>query len=453
MFEKVLVANRGEIASRVITTLDRMGIASVAVYSDADAESPYVKQAGEAIRIGPPPVQESYLRIDAVIEAALATGAQAIHPGYGLLSENPEFVAACEAANLVFIGPGQEAMRVMGSKIGSRIAMREAGVPVVPGTAEPITDLEAARAAAEAIGYPVAVKASAAGGGKGFRIARSAGEIDAAIAGASGEGDRFFGDGSVYLERYLEDPRHIEIQVLADTHGNVVHLFERDCSIQRRHQKLVEEAPAPRLSSELRERIGQIAVQAARSVGYVSAGTVEGLLVDGEYYFLEMNTRIQVEHGVTELVTGVDLVEQQIRVAAGEELPFSQESLQIRGHAIECRINAERASKNFLPSPGLITEYSEPEGEGIRVDSGVVAGSEVTSFYDPMLAKLLVVAEDRETATARMREALSDYSIEGISTLIPFHSALLATRQWEAGETCADLIADRSWLRSVEDSK
>jgi len=449
MFEKVLIANRGEIASRVIQTLDRMGIVSIAIYSDADAESPYVKQAGEAVHIGGSAVKESYLRIDAVIAAAKATGAQAIHPGYGLLSENPEFVAACEDAGLVFIGPGEEAMRVMGPKISSRIAMREAGVPVVPGTTEPITDREAARTVADVIGYPIAVKASAAGGGKGFRVAQKPEDLDAAIDGASGEGERFFGDGSVYLERYLENPRHIEVQILADTHGNAIHLFERDCSVQRRHQKLVEEAPAPMVSPELRARIGEIAIQAAKSVGYVSAGTVEGLLVGEEYFFLEMNTRIQVEHGVTELVTGIDLVEQQIRIAAGEPLGFTQDQVQLTGHAIECRINAERASKGFLPAPGKVLVYVEPVGPGIRVDSGIEAGSEVTAFYDPMLAKLLVHAEDRDSATEAMVRALGEYRIEGIPTLIPFHRALLATSQWARSETCADLVTDRAWLRTI----
>ena len=452
MFDKVLVANRGEIATRIIHTLDRMGIASVAVYSDADAESPYVRQAGEAIAIGGTSVQESYLRIDRILEAARKTGAQAIHPGYGLLSENPEFVLACEAAGLVFIGPGAEAMQTMGSKISSRVAMQRAGVPVVPGTTEPVTDRTEARAAAEEIGYPIAVKASAAGGGKGFRVARSETELDSAIEGASGEGERFFGDGRVYLERYLENPRHIEVQILGDAYGSVVHLFERDCSVQRRHQKLIEEAPAPQVSPQLREQIGHIAVQAAQSVGYVSAGTVEGLLVGTEYFFLEMNTRIQVEHGVTELVTGIDLVEQQILIAAGEPLSFAQDEIRLRGHAIECRINAERADRGFLPAPGRITRYHEPTGSGIRVDSGVEAGTEVSSHYDPMLAKLLVLAEDRESATRRMLEALSDFHIEGISTLVPFHLALLSTPQWRAGETCADLVGNRSWLKAIPES-
>ena len=451
MFDTVLIANRGEIASRIIRTLRRLGIASVAVYSDPDAGSPYVRQADEAVPIGGASVSESYLRVDAIVDAALRTGAQAIHPGYGLLSENPDLVAACEAAGLAFIGPGREAMRVMGSKIGSRIAMREAGVPVVPGTAEPIGDRDAARAAARGIGYPVAVKASAGGGGKGFRVARGEEEIDAAIDGASGEGERFFGDGRVYLERYLERPRHIEVQVLADTHGNVIHLGERDCSVQRRHQKLIEEAPAPAVTPALRERIGEIAVRAAQSVGYVSAGTVEGLLVGDEYYFLEMNTRIQVEHGVTELVTGIDLVEQQIRIAAGHPLGIAQEEVELRGHAIECRINAERASRGFLPAPGRITDYAEPEGPGVRVDSGVEAGTEVSSHYDPLLAKLLVHADDREAATRAMRGALADYRIGGVPTLIPFHRALLATPQWARAETCADLVGDRGWLKRIED--
>lgn len=449
LFERVLVANRGEIAVRVCRTLRELGIESVAVYSEADADAPHVALADHAVCIGPAPVAESYLLIDRVVAAAQETGAQAIHPGYGLLSENPDFADACAAAGITFIGPSAAAMRAMGSKISARQVMTSAGVPVVPGSLEPVVDDEHARALATDIGYPIAVKASGAGGGKGFRVARSEGELPAALEGARGEGERFFGDGTIYLERYLEDPRHVEVQVLADGHGNVVHLFERDCSVQRRHQKLVEESPAPRVGPELRARIGALAVDAARAVGYESAGTIEGLLVGDEFFFLEMNTRIQVEHCVTEMVTGVDLVAEQVRIAAGQPMTVTQETLRLRGHAIECRINAENAAKRFLPAPGQITDYVEPVGPHVRVDSGVAKGTAVLPYYDPMLAKLVVWGHDREEATARMLEALASFHVEGIATLIPFHQALLVTDQWRRGETCRDLVEDRDWLKST----
>ena len=449
MFTKVLVANRGEIAIRVMRTLDRMGIATVAVHSDVEAEAAHVVAAGEAVAIGPAPVAQSYLDIDAIIAAAKTTGAEAIHPGYGLLSENPKFVDAVEAAGLVFIGPSADAMRKMGSKISARAVMQAAGVPVVPGVVEPVADVDAARPLAAEIGYPVAVKASGAGGGKGFRVARSEDELQAAFDGASGEGERFFGDPTVYLERYLEDPRHVEVQILADDQGAVVHLGERDCSIQRRHQKLIEESPAPAVDEALRAHIGQVAIDAAQAVEYRSAGTVEGLLDGDDYYFLEMNTRIQVEHCVTEMVTGVDIVEEQVRIAAGEPLRLTQDDVTITGHAIECRINSENAAKRFLPAPGHIDAYVEPTGEHVRVDSGVREGDDVLPFYDPMLAKLVVWGEDREAATARMLEALAEYRIEGITTLLPFHRSLLATDQWAKAETCRDLTEDPAWLKST----
>lgn len=448
-FSKVLVANRGEIAVRVMRTLADLGIATVAVHSEVEKDAAHVQAADQAVCLGGAPVADSYLRIDRVVEAALETGAEAVHPGYGLLSENPEFVEAVEAAGLVFIGPPAAAMRAMGSKVQARRTMETAGVPVVPGTLEPVTSPEQAAALADDIGYPIAVKASGAGGGKGFRVAQTPDELPAALEGASGEGERFFGDPTVYLERYLENPRHVEVQVLADAHGGVVHLFERDCSIQRRHQKLIEEAPAPQVDPELRERIGRIAVEAARAVGYRSAGTVEGLLVGEEYFFLEMNTRIQVEHCVTEMVTGVDLVAEQVRIAAGEPLRFAQGDLTLTGHAIECRINAEDAAKRFRPAPGQIGAYVEPRGEHVRVDSGVRAGDPVLPYYDPMIAKLVVWGENRQQATARMLEALGEYRIEGLSTLLPFHRAILSTEQWAAGETCRDLVEDRDWLKST----
>jgi acetyl-CoA/propionyl-CoA carboxylase, biotin carboxylase, biotin carboxyl carrier protein len=326
-------------------------------------------------------------------------------------------------------------------------------VPIVPGTTEPVDTVEDARKIAEEIGYPIAVKAAGGGGGKGFRVALEPDALADAFEGAAREGEKFFSDATVYLERYLPDPRHVEVQVLADRHGNVVHLGERDCSIQRRHQKLIEESPAPMVDAELRERIGQIAVEAARAVGYHSAGTIEGLLQDGEYYFLEMNTRVQVEHCVTEATTGVDIVREQIRIAAGEELPFAQEDIAWHGHAIECRINAEEAAKNFAPAPGTVTAYVEPSGPGVRVDSGVLAGSEITPLYDPMVAKLIVWDADREAATRRMLRALNEFRIEGVRTLIPFHKAIMASSQWANAETCRDLIEDRQWLKTLAQPK
>jgi acetyl/propionyl-CoA carboxylase alpha subunit len=337
----------------------------------------------------------------------------------------------------------------MGDKISARRLMAAAGVPVVPGDLEPLTGLDGAKTRAAAVGYPVAVKASGAGGGKGFRVAMGEEELAGAIEGASAEGLRFFGNGTVYLERYLEDPRHIEVQVLADAQGNTIHLFERDCSIQRRHQKLVEEAPAPAIGPGLRSRVGEIAVRAARAVGYTSAGTVEGLLAGDDFYFLEMNTRIQVEHGVSEMVTGVDIVEQQLRVAAGEALTLRQTDVVLSGHAIECRINAEDASRNFRPSPGTISDYIEPVGEHVRVDSGVGPGSAVLPFYDPMIAKLMVWGPDRESATERMSAALADFRIDGVRTLLPFHRALLASPEWAAGSTCRTLTDDHQWLKGT----
>jgi acetyl-CoA/propionyl-CoA carboxylase biotin carboxyl carrier protein len=338
----------------------------------------------------------------------------------------------------------------MGSKTRARELMEKAGVPIVPGTTEPVADVEAARRIIDAdIGFPVAVKAAGGGGGKGFRVALDASELEAAFEGAAREGEKFFSDATVYLERYLPDPRHVEVQVLADRHGNVIHLGERDCSVQRRHQKVIEESPAPAVDEALRERIGQIGVEAARAVDYVGAGTIEGLLQDGEYFFLEMNTRVQVEHCVTEMVTGVDIVKEGIRAAAGEELSVRQEDVVLRGHAIECRINAEDASKNFAPAPGRIGSYREPAGPGVRVDSGVGPGSEITPMYDPMVSKLIAWDVDRSQATRRMLRALGEYEIEGLKTLIPFHTALLQTRQWADGETCRDLLEDRSWLKTL----
>jgi acetyl-CoA/propionyl-CoA carboxylase biotin carboxyl carrier protein len=449
MFEKVLVANRGEIAIRVSRALREMKVGSVAVYSEIDRGAPHVRASDEAFLLGPAAPAESYLNVARIIEVAKDAGADAIHPGYGFLAENAPFAKACEKAKITFIGPPAKAIEAMGSKTEARQIMDKAGVPIVPGDTEPVKSVAAAGKRAKEIGYPIAVKAAGGGGGKGFRVAIGEDELEDAFEGASREGEKFFNDPTVYLERYLEDPRHVEVQVLADSKGNVIHLGERDCSIQRRHQKLIEEAPGPHVDEGMRERIGKIATDAATAVGYRSAGTVEGMQVGEDYYFLEMNTRVQVEHCVTEMVTGIDIVREQIRIAAGEPLSVTQEEVELRGHAIECRINAEAAHKNFAPAPGRIGSYREPSGPGVRVDSGVEAGSEVTPMYDPMVAKLIVWDADREQATARMLRALGEYEIGGLTTLIPFHRAILETKQWANGETCRDLTEDKKWLKSL----
>jgi len=450
MFSKVLVANRGEIAIRVMRTLEELGVGTVAVYSEPDRDAPHARRADEAYLLGPGPAAESYLKVERILEVARESGAEAVHPGYGFLAENAAFARACDEAGIAWIGPPPDAIDAMGSKTRARELMQAAGVPIVPGTTDPVETVEDARKIIdESIGYPVAIKAAGGGGGKGFRVAENADKLADAFEGAAREGEKFFSDSTVYIERYLPDPRHVEVQVLADSHGNVVHLFERDCSVQRRHQKLIEESPAPAVDPELRERIGKIGIDAAKAVGYRSAGTIEGLLAGGEYFFLEMNTRVQVEHCVTEMVTGIDIVREQIRVAAGEELPFAQEDIEIRGHAIECRINAEDAAKKFAPAPGAIASYVEPSGPGVRVDSGARAGYEVLPLYDPMIAKLIVWDVDREASTRRMLRALSEFEIEGLKTLLPFHKALLATEQWANGETCRDLVEDKDWLKQL----
>ncbi|HEX9966712.1 MAG TPA: acetyl-CoA carboxylase biotin carboxylase subunit [Solirubrobacterales bacterium] len=449
MFEKVLIANRGEIAIRVARTLKEMGIGSVAVYSEIDREAPHVREADEAFLIGPAVPAESYLNIPKIIETAKQAGAEAIHPGYGFLAENADFARACADADIVFIGPPPEAIEAMGSKTRAREIMEQAGVPIVPGSTEVAKDLDDARRQADEAGYPVACKAAGGGGGKGFRVAMTPDDLQDAYEGASREGEKFFSDPRVYVERYLEDPRHVEVQVLADSHGNVIHLGERDCSLQRRHQKVVEEAPGPHVDEEMRARIGKIATDAAAAVGYRGAGTIEGMQVGDEYFFLEMNTRVQVEHCVTEMVTGIDIVREQVLIAAGEPLSIAQDDVELRGWAIECRINAEAAHKNYAPAPGAITSYREPAGPGVRVDSGVEAGSEVTPMYDPMVAKLIVWDVDREHATRRMLRALDEYEVGGLTTLIPFHKAILATEQWARGETCRDLMEDKEWLKTT----
>jgi acetyl-CoA/propionyl-CoA carboxylase, biotin carboxylase, biotin carboxyl carrier protein len=449
VFQKVLIANRGEIAIRVARTLKEMGIGSVAVYSEIDRDAPHVREADEAFLIGPAVPAESYLNIEKIIATAKEAGAEAIHPGYGFLAENADFARACAEAEIVFIGPPAEAIEAMGSKTRAREIMAEAGVPIVPGSTEVAKDLEQAKRQADEAGYPVACKAAGGGGGKGFRVAMTPDDLEEAFEGSAREGEKFFSDDRVYVERYLEDPRHVEVQVLADEHGNVIHLGERDCSVQRRHQKVIEEAPGPHVDAEMRERIGKIATDAAAAVGYRGAGTVEGMQVGDEYFFLEMNTRVQVEHCVTEMVSGIDIVREQVLVAAGESLTVGQEDVDLRGWAIECRINAEAAHKNFAPAPGAITTYREPAGPGVRVDSGVEAGGEVTPMYDPMVAKLIVWDVDRKHATRRMLRALDEYEVGGLTTLIPFHKALLATDQWRNGETCRDLMEDREWLKTT----
>ena len=450
MFSKVLIANRGEIAVRIMRACEELGVATVAVYSELDRDALHVARAEEAYLLGAGPASESYLHIEKLLDAVSRSGAEAVHPGYGFLAENATFAAALEKAGITFIGPPASAIEAMGSKTRARELMAKAGVPIVPGTTEPVGSIEdAQRLIAETIGYPVAVKAAGGGGGKGFRVALTEDKLQDAFEGAAREGEKFFGDATVYLERYLPDPRHVEVQVLADTHGNVIHLGERDCSLQRRHQKLIEEAPAPAVDEELRARIGKIATDAAAAVNYTGAGTIEGLLQDGEYFFLEMNTRVQVEHCVTEMVTGIDIVKEGIRVAAGEPLSISQDAVELRGHAIECRINAEDASKNFAPAPGKIGAYREPAGPGVRVDSGVGPGSEITPMYDPMVAKLIVWDADRQQATRRMIRALGEYEIGELKTLLPFHTAILQTEQWANAETCRDLIEDRKWLKTL----
>jgi acetyl-CoA/propionyl-CoA carboxylase biotin carboxyl carrier protein len=434
-FSKVLVANRGEIAIRVFRTLRELGIGAVAVYSEADRSSAHVSYAEEAYAL------ESYLDQKAILQAAVRAGAEAIHPGYGFLAENASFARACVDAEIVWIGPPPDAIEAMGSKIEARERMHAAGVPIVPGVTSAVTSADEVRRLGEELGWPIAIKASAGGGGKGLKVVRGEEEAERALESAQREGEAYFSDSAVYVERYLEDPRHVEVQVLADAHGNVIHLGERDCTIQRRHQKLVEETPSPAVDDELRDRIGAIAVDAARAVGYQSAGTIEGLLSrDGEYFFLEMNTRIQVEHTVTEMVTGLDLIREQVLVAAGEPLSLRQEDVRLTGHAIECRINAEDVSNGFLPAPGTITAYREPSGPGVRVDSGVVAGSEISPLYDPMIAKLIVQGVDREHARRRMLRALDELAVDGVKTLIGFHKALLTHPCFIEGGTCHGLV-------------
>ena len=435
MFNKVLVANRGEIAIRVFRTLRELEIGSVAIYTDPDRGSLHAAYADEAFRV------ESYLSSEELVEVALRAGADAVHPGYGFLAENAGFARAVESAGPVWIGPPPAAIELMGDKTRARQAMAAAGVPIIPGTTDPVASVDELLALGDSLGYPLLIKAAAGGGGKGMEVVESAEGAERAFETARRQGLSYFANADVYVEKLIVGPRHVEVQVLADGHGNVVHLGERDCTIQRRHQKLVEETPSPAVNDELRARIGAIGIDAARAAGYRSAGTIEGLLTrDGEWFFMEMNTRLQVEHTVTEMVTGIDLVREQIRIALGERLSFTQEDVRFTGHAIECRINAEDAANGFLPSPGLITAYREPSGPGVRVDSGVAEGREASGAYDPLISKLIVHGVGREHARHRMLRALGEYVIEGPTTLVGFHEALLAHPCFIGAETCEGIV-------------
>jgi acetyl-CoA carboxylase biotin carboxylase subunit len=442
---KVLIANRGEIALRIIRACKLLGLKSVAVHSDADDDALHVRFADEAVCVGPGPATQSYLNIPRLIAAAEITGADAVHPGYGFLAENAEFAEICRDSQLLFIGPTPEQIRQMGDKAEARRVMAAAGVPVVPGSPQLTDDLGQALTAAQEVGFPVLIKATAGGGGKGMRVARDATEVERVLPQAQREAEANFGDGRLYIEKYLRQPRHIEIQVLGDQHGNVVHLGERDCSAQRRHQKLLEEAPSPAVNEALRARMGEAAVQGAKRIDYVGAGTIEFLLADdGEFYFMEMNTRIQVEHPVTEMLTGVDLVIEQIRTAAGERIELRQDEIKFRGHAIECRINAEDPDRDFMPSPGTITSFHQPGGPGVRVDTAAYQSYRIPPHYDSLIAKLLTHGADRGQAIARMRVALEEFIIEGISTTIPLHRRLIEEPAFTNGELHTRFVED--WL-------
>ena len=441
MFNKILIANRGEIAVRIIRACREMGIQTVAVYSEADRDCLHTLLADEAICIGPAPSNQSYLNIERILAATAAVKADAIHPGFGFLSENARFARLCAECNITFIGPSAGIIHKMGTKSEARRTMIDAGVPVVPGGREPVHEAEEALAMAKEIGFPVMIKASSGGGGKGMRISRSAGDFREHFNAAQMESVKGFSDDTMYIEKYIEKPKHVEFQIMADKHGNIIHLGERDCSIQRRHQKVLEEAPCEAISPKLRKKMGETAVKAARAVGYENAGTIEFLLdKNKDFYFMEMNTRIQVEHPVTELMTGMDLIKEQIRVAAGERLSLRQEDVAIEGHAIECRINAENPSRNFMPCPGLITNVHIPGGNGVRVDSHIYAGYRVPANYDSMLMKLIVFDKDRESAIAKMRSALGEVIIEGIETNINFQYEILENDTFQKGDTDTGFI-------------
>lgn len=442
-FDKILIANRGEIALRIIHTCAEMGIATVAVHSTIDRQALHVQLADESVCIGPPPSGKSYLNIPNIIAAALTRNATAIHPGYGFLAENARFVEICNDHQLTFIGPSKEAMLAMGDKSTAKKTMQEAKVPTVPGSNGLLRDEAEAKTVAAEIGYPVMIKATAGGGGRGMRLVRDETELVRMFQAAQGEAEAAFGNGGVYLEKFVENPRHIEFQILADSHGNVVHLGERDCSIQRRHQKLLEEAPSAVLSPELRQKMGAAAVRAAQSINYVGAGTVEFLLdKSGDFYFMEMNTRIQVEHPVTEVVTGIDLIAEQIRVAQGEKLRFTQKQVNLKGHAIECRINAEDPQHNFRPHPGRISAYLPPGGPGVRIDSHVYTDYEIPPYYDSLIGKLIVWGENREVAIKRMKRALRECAITGVPTTIDFHQKILEVPAFLKGEIYTNFIAE-----------
>ena len=444
MFSKVLIANRGEIALRVIRACKEMGIRTVAVYSEADRDSLPVRFADEAVCIGKAQSKESYLNIPAIISAAEVTDVEAIHPGYGFLSENAHFAEICQSCKITFIGSPPEAISRMGDKSVARETMKEAGVPVVPGSEGVIKDEKEAMKIAEKIGYPVMIKASAGGGGKGMRIAHNKESLISGFHMAQNEAQAAFGNNEVYIEKYIDEARHIEIQVLADKYGHTIHLRERECSIQRRHQKLIEETPSPVVDNRLREQMGEAAVRAAKGVGYISAGTVEFILdKQGDFYFMEMNTRIQVEHPITEMITGVDLIKEQIHIAAGEKLKILQKDITCRSHSIECRINAEDPDNNFMPSPGKVTEYNPPGGPGVRVDSHLYKGYSIPPHYDSLIAKLIVYAEDRQSAILRMKRALEEYIIEGIKTTIPFHLKVLNNGDFQRGEYSTKFVEER----------
>lgn len=443
MFQKILIANRGEIAVRIIRACREMGIKTVAVYSQADQEALHTQLADEAICIGPPSSAKSYLNMERILSAAAATGAQAIHPGFGFLSENSHFAEMCEKCNIVFIGPGADIIEKMGDKAEARNTMIRAGIPVVPGTETPLKEAEEAKKYADSIGYPVMIKASFGGGGKGMRLCRREEEFLDLFRTARQEAAAAFGDGSMYIEKYVENPRHVEFQILADRFGTVIQLGDRDCSVQRRHQKCIEESPCQALTEELREKMGKTAVLAAAAVGYESAGTIEFLLDSkGNYYFMEMNTRIQVEHPITEMVTGVDLVKEQIRIAQGEPLSISQEEVVLRGHAIECRINAEDPKANFRPSPGIIKNFNMPGGNGIRIDTAVYNGYQIPSFYDSMIAKIIVYDKDREGAIRKMISTLGEVVIEGVPTNIDFQYEIFNHKDFQEGKITTHFIQE-----------
>lgn len=449
--KKILVANRGEIALRVMRSCREMGIKTVAVYSEADRNAPFVKYADEAVCIGPAPSSESYLKGHKIIEVCKELNVDGIHPGYGFLSENAEFTRAVTKAGIKFIGPSPEAMEVMGSKLAAKAAVKAYDIPMVPGTDEAITDIPAAKVKAREIGFPILIKASAGGGGKGMRIVESEADFEEQMNRAVSEAEKAFGDGSVFIERYVAKPRHIEIQVLADEHGNVVHIFERECSIQRRHQKVVEEAPSACLTPELREEMGKAACDVARACDYYGAGTVEFLYEDGSFYFLEMNTRLQVEHPVTEMISGFDLVKEQIKIARGEKFTFTQEDLKIDGHSIEVRVYAEDPKNNFLPDIGTLHRYRRPEGLGVRVDDGFEEGMEIPIHYDPMISKLVVHGKDRHDAIERMLRAIADYEVVGIETTLPFCAYAINHEAFRSGNFSTKFVNEHFSDPSVLD--